>query len=210
VRQVAEEEVAAALARVYARDEFAERTLPSLLQWALNTWNGIRSWIRAQLASLVRLEDAAPVLFWVIIAVLGVTLLLALGHIFFALIQAARGRERPAGAADGLVASGLEANDPADWERRARAAAAAGRFREAALALYQGVVLRLDQQGVVRFRPGKTAGEYRREAHGTAALAAPFDRFLRKFHPVAFGPRGPDLTSWESLRSSAAELGSHA
>jgi hypothetical protein len=209
VRQVAQEEVAAALARVYARPEFSERALPELLQRVVDGWNAIRSWIGSRLLSLVQLEDTAPVLFWLVMVALGVTVVLALGHIFFALRQAVRGQERHARPGERAAATGPEERDPADWERRAREAAAAGRLREASLALYHAVVLRLDQQGVVHFRPGKTPGEYRREALGAAAVGGRFDRFLRIFHPLAFGPRGPEPAAWESLRSSAAELGSH-
>jgi hypothetical protein len=210
VRQVTQEEVAAALARVYARPEFADRELAPLLQWMVDTWNAIRSWIASRLLSLAQLEHTAPVLFWLVIVGLGVMLVLALGHIVFALAQAVRGQERQARADGGAAATDVAERDPTRWEHRAREAAAAGRLREAALALYHAVVLRLDQQGAVRFRPGKTAGEYRREAHASPAMGGRFDRFLRIFHPLAFGARGPEPAAWESLRSSAAELGSHA
>lgn len=208
--QVAKEEVAAALARVYARPEFSEQRLHPLLQWVVDTWNAIESWIGERLLSFAQLEHTAPVLFWLVLAGLGLMLVAALGHIVFALRRAVRGQERHAHARDATPVTRLEERDPAHWERRARDAAAAGRFREAALALYHAVVLRLDQQGAVRFRPGKTAGEYRREALRAAALGRPFERFLRIFHPLAFGPRTPDSAGWESLRSKAAELGSHA
>jgi hypothetical protein len=208
VQQIAQEEVAAALARVYARPEFAETTLPPLLQRVVDTWNAIRSWILDRLASVGQLEHTAPIVFWLVIGALAVVLVLALAHIVFALSQTVRGQERQARTA--AAAAEVHERDPAHWERRAREAAAAGRLREAALALYHAVVLRLDQQGAVRFRPGKTAGEYRREARRTAAAGDRFDSFLRIFHPLAFGPRRPEQMAWDSLRSTAAELGAHA
>jgi hypothetical protein len=209
VRQVAQEEVAAALARVYARPEFAEQRLHPALQWVVDIYHAIRSWIAERLFSVAQLEQTAPVVFWLIIGALGVLLLGALVHIVRVITQTLRGQERTPTAQESPAAA-VEERDPAEWERRARAAAAAGHLREAALALYHAVVLRLDQRGAVRFQPGKTAGEYRREARASAPVAAPFERFLRVFHPLAFGPRGPELAAWEALRATAAELGSHA
>jgi hypothetical protein len=210
VRQVAQEEVAAALARVYARPEFAERRLHPALQWVVDTWRAIRSWIADRLLSFGQFEDTAPVLFWLVIALLGVMLGATLAHLAIALRRTLRAQERHVSEPESTAPLGAEERDPAEWEGRARAAAAAGRLREAALALYHAVVLRLDQQGAVRFRPGKTAGEYRRETRAVATVGARFDGFLRIFHPLAFGPHRPTPAAWESLRSRAAELGSHA
>jgi hypothetical protein len=209
VRQVAQEEVAAALARVYARPEFGEQRLHPVLQWVASRWTALRSWIADRLLSVARLEDPAPIVFWIVVGLLVLLFLGALTHIVLALRSAMRGHDRPA-RAPVAHPSEVDERNPVEWERRARAAAAAGQLREAALALYHAVVLRLDLQGAVRFRPGKTAGEYRREARGSAAVGPRFDSFLRIFYPLAFGPHGPDVRAWESLRATAAELGSHA
>lgn len=208
--QVAQEEVAAALARVYARPEFGDQRLHPALQWVVDTYHAIRSWVAERLLSFARLEDTAPIVFWIIIGVLGLLFLGALAHIVRALIVAARGNEQQPRAREVAAATDNDERSPEEWEQRARAAASGGRLREAALALYHAVVLRLDQQGAVRFRPGKTAGEYRREARSSAAVGTRFDSFLRIFYPLAFGPHGPDPRAWESLRSTAAQLGSHA
>ncbi|HEU0016577.1 MAG TPA: DUF4129 domain-containing protein [Longimicrobium sp.] len=96
-----------------------------------------------------------------------------------------------------------------EWEAEARRAAAAGRLREAAVALYQALLLRLEAAGAVRYDPAKTPGEYRREARAHPQARA-LGGFLRLFEPVAFGGRALDAAGWERLRAAAAEGGARA
>ncbi|MDB4950595.1 MAG: hypothetical protein JWM27_3244, partial [Gemmatimonadetes bacterium] len=91
------------------------------------------------------------------------------------------------------------------WDEEARRAAAAGRLRDAAVATYHALLLRLDTRGVVRFDPSKTPGEYRREAWRDPAVAGALAGFLRLFEPVVFGGRPLDGTGYERLRAAAGE-----
>jgi hypothetical protein len=212
VQQPTREEVAAALERVFARSDFAERATPALLQWLSDAWTAVKLWLASLIASLLDLEGTRPVIFWFIVAWLAAALIAALVHIAYTISLAFRGvsrAPRPIESA-AAAAAGDDETDPLVWEARARAAAAAGRLRDASLALYHAVILRLDARGTVRFRAGKTPGEYRRETRQTPDVARRFDSFLRIFQPLAFGPRDPSGAAWESLRTAATELDAHA
>lgn len=139
------------------------------------------------------------------VAVLGVAVVIVGAWLVVTARDAWRARERrrreaPAAAPPGPV--GAEA-----WERRAREAAAAAHWREASLALYQALVLRLDEAGAVRYDPSKTPGDYRREARRAPAMARALDAFLRPFEPIAFGGRTADAAAYAVLRAAAEEAG---
>jgi len=101
--------------------------------------------------------------------------------------------------------------DPLDargWASRARTAAAAGRYREAATGLYQATILEMDAAGRVRYRDWKTPGDYALEIPSEDPARTGFLAFLADFVAVAFGPVEPDATSFASLSNRAAALGS--
>lgn len=100
--------------------------------------------------------------------------------------------------------------DTVDWERRARAAAVDGRWRDAAMALYQAVLHRLADQGHLRLEPSKTPGDYRREVRGGPAVVGRMATFIRTFETVAFGAAEPDEEAYRSLEARAAPLGTRA
>jgi hypothetical protein len=203
-------EVRQALDRVYAREELAPppAEIPTLLQrlreaweWAASTWDG---WIR----SLLGMHDSAPVLFWVVVGWMVVTLVAVLVHLAYTAVAAWRGRQRgprKVASAKGAAAGAPVPDTPEAWDAEARRAAAEGRLRDAAVALYQAVVLRLDARGVVRRESAKTPGEYRREARRDPVAGPAFTAFLRLFEPVAFGGRPLDPAGYERLRGAASE-----
>jgi hypothetical protein len=94
-----------------------------------------------------------------------------------------------------------------EWEEEAARAAAAGRFRDAAVALYQALLLRLEAGGVLRYDPAKTPGDYRREARRDPRAAGALTAFLRGFEPVVFGGRALDAAGYDRLRGAAGEAG---
>ena len=197
--------VAAALARVLARPEFAEKESPALLRLLSDLMAAFRQWLGSLLAGWLP-ERWHPAFTWIIVGVLCALAAWAL----FALVQALIGspaRRHVPSAGIQKVALGRE--DAAEWEATARAAAAAGRFRDAATALYIAAVLRLEERGVVRYHPGKTPGDYRTELRSHAASRTPFDRFIRQFLPLAFGSREPDAAAFRALTATAADLGVH-
>jgi hypothetical protein len=202
------EEIDRALREVYARPEFRPRPEGSFWDIILKPIGRLLRWLGEKLSGFRGLEDTAPWVYYLIVAWLALTALAIIGHLVFTAISAMPERRRQR----------LEAPDAAprrgprtaqDWEAEARRAAAAGNLREAALALYQAVLLRLDSRGAVRFDPSKTPGDYRREVRRHPELATPFGSFLRGFEPVAFGGRALDPAGYERLRSAAGEAGAH-
>jgi len=100
--------------------------------------------------------------------------------------------------------------DPLDargWATRARTAAAAGRYREAATGLYQATILEMDTAGRLRYREWKTPGDYALEIPAQDPARSGFLAFLADFVAVAFGPVEPDASSFAALSNRAAALG---
>jgi hypothetical protein len=206
VQQPDAAEVGRALDRVFTRREFTTRELPGLLQLLRDTWDAFRSWISSQLLRMLP-DSVPPALGWL---VLGLLVLLAAWSLAV-LVRGELARRRPRSqVAAGAIHAAPRWRDTAAWEAAARDAAATGRFRDAALALYVAVVLRLEERGTVRYHSGKTPGDYRREARADPTSGHSFDLFIRRFLPVAYGPRTPDAISFDALRSAAAALGVHA
>lgn len=79
--------------------------------------------------------------------------------------------------------------------------AAAGRFEDAAHALYRGVLSSVARAERLRLDPSKTSGDYARELRrrGSAALA-PFRAFTRRFDVAVYGHGGCDARSVGELR----------
>jgi len=98
--------------------------------------------------------------------------------------------------------------DAGGWAARARAAAAAGRYREAATGLYQATILRMNAQGRLRYRDWKTPGDYALEISGQDPDRAGFIAFLGGFVEAAFGPAEPDSSVFDALAARATMLGS--
>jgi hypothetical protein len=113
-----------------------------------------------------------------------------------------RGRSR---AASDAAAEPLDARG---WASRARSAAAAGRYREAATGLYQATILEMDAAGRLRYRDWKTPGDYALEIPTEDPARTGLLAFLSDFVTVAFGPVEPDASAFASLSSRAAALGS--
>ncbi len=194
-----------ALARIYARPEFRERTTPPSLRWLSHVRDVVAGWVQSILLRILESEHARPFLFWFVVAWLVVALVVAVVHVSRAFLLRLRGRTRSsAGQPDRAPPAGPRAEDrgPEAWEAAAGEAAAAGRLREAALALYHAVLLRLDRRGAVRFQAAKTPGDYRREASRDPDLGGRFEAFLRVFLPIAFGS-APRAEGWRSLRAAA-------
>lgn len=194
------EEVARALDAVYARPEFAPVSASPLYRWL----NDLLTRIGDFLADLFRLAGAdARLAGRVVIGVLSVFGLILAYHLVrtaYGVWRAReRGRVRPTPDASSL--SG--AADANAWLARAGAEAAAGRWRQAVLALYPALVLRLDAAGHLSFDPSKTPGDYRRETRRAPMAARLLDAFLARFEPVAFGGREADAALFEALRATA-------
>lgn len=194
-----------ALRRVYARPELQPREpgpLDGLREWWRRLW--ARIWESSP--SFGDLRSDNPVVYWLVI---GALVAAGLAILFFLLRNTlarlddagAAPRPRPAGPVN------ARARTAAEWEEEARRAAAGGRFRDAAVALYQALLLRLESAGVIRYDPAKTPGDYRREARRDPRASGALAAFLRGFEPAVFGGRALDGDGYERLRAAAAEAG---
>lgn len=201
------QQVQEAVARVYARPEFQEHH--GIREWLGQLFSRAWLWIADKLEAFGHLKLTHPVIWWLVVGWLVLTVLALFTHLVWSTMQAAkRGDDaEPASAARKRAAKPRTA---ADWEAEAARLAGEGRVREAAAALYQALLLRLDGRGAVRFDPAKTPGDYRREARQHPEAAQALGSFLRLFEPVAFGGRGLDLEGWERMRVAAAAGGAGA
>lgn len=194
-----------AVAAVFQRPEFTAPTLSGplarLAEWSQQVRAAVGEW----LARLFVSSGGGTVLFWIFVAWLALTAL-ALG-IYFARStrRGWRARDRGVSTASGEDVPGVAG--AAEWEARARRAAAEERWRDAALALYQALLHRLEERGAVRYDAAKTPGDYRRESRHNLGAARMLDGFLRAWEPVAFGGRAADAAGYSGLRELAAEGG---
>ncbi|HEX6746727.1 MAG TPA: DUF4129 domain-containing protein [Longimicrobium sp.] len=197
-------EVQKAVTTVYQRPEYRERH--GIGEWLNQQLEKIWAWIGGQLERLTELRTTHPLLFWIIIGWLGISALALIAHLAWTALKVSQQGEREPGAAR---TKAPRARTAADWEAEAARLAAEGKLREAAAALYQALLLRLDDLGVVRFDASKTPGDYRREVRKHPDAARALNGFLRLFEPVAFGGRALDAEGWERMKGAAAKGAAH-
>jgi uncharacterized protein DUF4129 len=201
------EQVRQALDHVYRRPEFA----PPARSPVADLLRAIGRWIGRVVDFLIPDFDVGAAgertFLWILVALMAAVGVAVLLHLAGVLPRAWAQRET--GGEGGALRRGGRASRAAEWEARAREAAGAGRWREAALALYQALLLRLDERGAVRYDPSKTPGDYRREARRSQEARRVLDGFLRGFEPVAFGARPLGPEGYERLKATAGEGGAH-
>jgi hypothetical protein len=195
--------VDAALAAVFDRPEFAQRESPAVLRLISDLVAAFRQWIASLIGGWLP-DRWQPAFTWIVIGLLAALAAWALYALVSALVGSRTAGRAPAHTTLGVAVRGENADW---WESAARAAAAAGQFRDAAIALYLATVLRLEERGVLRYHPAKTPGDYRSELRSHPDSRRPFEAFIRQFLPVAFGARAPDGAAFRALATSASELG---
>jgi hypothetical protein len=200
------EQVDRALREVYAQPDFVAQTKPPGLMDMIREQIGkALGWIMDRLSGIAAVEKAGPVVFYIMAVLLAAAAIGLLAHLFYTSGVAFSSERGPGPGEDGEALGGPRT--AADWEGAARRAAGEGRLREASLALYNALVLRLDARGALRFDPAKTPGDYRREVRANPEVARPFAAFVRGFEPVVFGGRALDPDGYERLRAAAGEAG---
>lgn len=95
----------------------------------------------------------------------------------------------------------------AEWLQRARERAAEGALREAATAVYRGVLVHLEGQGLLRVQDWKTPGDYAMEVQAAEGPWPAFRDFLGDFLRVAFGSRPPGPDDVRRLEDRARTAG---
>jgi hypothetical protein len=77
---------------------------------------------------------------------------------------------------------------------------AAGRFEDAAHALYRGVLAALSRDERIRLDPSRTSGDYARELRRRASSSlTPFRAFTRRFDAVVYGREGASAAAIADL-----------
>jgi hypothetical protein len=201
-------EVQRALAAAYARPEMTPPRPSPLRAWIAERWIAVWEWLRELLPTMRLDSDGMAILGYAVVAILAAVALVALLHLLGVTARWWAGRDR------GRAVPSESAGDPGEaigsaayWEGVAARAAEAGEWRAAVHALYQALLLRLDEHGALRYDAAKTPGDYRREVRRDPALGGSFESFLRGFEPVAFGTRALDASGYGRLRSLAERMG---
>jgi hypothetical protein len=197
-------EVDRALALVYSHPELAPPAPSPWRVWLGELWDRMRAVLASLFPDLQVGSGDLYLIVWIVAALAAVVTAAVAVHLVRGGSAWWKGRERrvaPTAAGDrsGAASAG-------DWDVRARALADAGRWRDAVLALYQALLLRLDSRGTVRYDAAKTPGDYRRESRDDMAAAHLLDQFLRGFEPVAFGARAIDRDGYQTLQALVAQL----
>lgn len=206
--------VTRALEEVYARAEFTHTPPPWPLQLLADLRDaffqllaGFLDWLASTLVQAVP-EGWTPILGRIALVLLVAAAVVALGYILAGAGRQRRGVDDPGLNGDRDLTSPGPAHNATGWDAVAEEAAREGRFRDAALALYRGVLLRMQERGALRITETKTPGDYRREVRSQPDAEAGFEAFLRFFLPLAFGSRSDDPGAFSRLVETAAPLGS--
>lgn len=195
-------DVQKAVAKVYQRPEYVERH--GFGEWFWRQVGRAFGRVADWMGSFGSLRATNPVLYWAIVG--GLVLAVAAGIAYLVWNAARRGRGEEPEAKRTKLARPRTATD---WEAEAMRLAGEGKLREAAAALYQALLLRLDALNVLRFDASKTPGDYRMEVRGNAEASRALGTFLGIFEPVAFGGRALDADGWERMRAAVAEGTAH-
>lgn len=186
--------VADTLESILAQERFARSSTTALERWL----DRIGSWMTERLANVT--GETGPTRRVSLIAAI-----LVLAAVAFVTRLATRRRAtvlRRRHTLDRLVEEGA---DPVDLERRAEEASNRGDYTQSVRLRFIAGILRLDQQGRIRFSRGLTTGEI------ADALSHPtFDELHRDFDRVVYGDEPADSTmdhrsrhGWESMLSKA-------
>lgn len=133
------------------------------------------------------------------VAMVAAAIVLALIVSRFAYASRLRGRSFGEGSRTRHVAG-----DSGDFWADAEQLAAAGRFTEAAHALYRATLALLASGGLVRLHDSKTSGDYARELRrrGAAGYSA-FRRFGGRYDRIVYGTRICDAAEYGNLLADA-------
>lgn len=110
-----------------------------------------------------------------------------------------------------LALSGAIGRSPAEWEAEASAHERAGRWREALRCRYRLVIARLAERGLVEELPGRTTGEYLKEATSADPGLGPDLRTITTaFERVWYGNRPVDESDLVGVRAVGERLAARA
>jgi Domain of unknown function (DUF4129) len=179
------------------------RLLHAIGSWVWGGLSRAADWLLARVSVTSPAWHAVGRIALLVLAAVGVWVIVRLTSILLASRRRAEGARRAeTGARD-------HPRTAADWEAAAREASLRHRWREASVALYHAVVLRLAADGHVGFSDAKTPGDYRREIADHSSLGAPVAAFLHTFERVAFARAQPGEREYTRLRELAGPVVTH-
>ncbi len=173
---------------------------PSDQSWWDVLWRPLRALWRAFLDSLKHVfgNDAVTSLIGYAILFAVVVFLAVVLVRFAARFGWSPFRRRTDGGGAGYHADPLHDDaDAATLRARALAAAAEGRYRDAAALLWASALRALDERGQVRYDAARTPGEWRRAVRDPA-----FDALAREAVVALFGGRAVDAALVERMRAA--------
>lgn len=180
-----------AIVAVFADDAYRRSLRESL-------WSRVQHWLGEIIGRILAGVGESPPLKWALVAAAVLILAAFAARLVYVASAGAGGRPR---------ARRWKADPSLDPLLLARAAAAEGRFMEAAQLLYLAILEELRRTERLKLDPSKTLGEYRRDlaARSSGAYHA-FREFTRTYEAVVWGRRSCDEPAYEQLAKLAAPL----
>jgi hypothetical protein len=180
-----------AIAAVFADDAYRRSLRDSL-------WSRLQHWLGEIIGRILAGVGESPPLKWALVGAAVLILAAFAARVVYVASVRAGGRPR---------ARRWTAGAPLDPLLLARAAAADGRFMEAAQLLYLAILDELRRTERLKLDPAKTLGEYRRDlaARSSGAYHA-FRKFAGTYETIVWGRRSCDELSYERLAELAAPL----
>ena len=168
-----------------------ETVLDRILTWIADAWRRLTG----------GLEGSREVQ-WLALGILVLTVLAVIARALYVAHESRIARAEAPGGRGVRTAGG--AGDP--WSH-AQSLAAAGRYTEAAHALYAAILDAIARRERVRLHPSKTVGDYGRELRRrSSALFPRYRDFARLYEVVVYGLGTCDAARYERLHALAVEI----
>ena len=163
-------------------------------------WRWLREWVQRIVDWLLTLRVEHPTGYKLVLAAAGIVFVAILAHAGYILWRTVR---RTEDADDAVRAAKAAEVRDAEWHfRHADDAARAGRYREALRFIVAGVIVHLDELGVLKRRAGTTPAEYARAARLAGEDRERLTDLVRALYRHVYGgvPCGPeDYARWRGL-----------
>ena len=183
-----------ALDSVFAGPTYRWVEAPAPVRALRRWWALLIEWLRG-------LNEVHPDIFRALVALLILVLVAVLVHAGYVMVQTLRaGRPLPD---QRRPISGVERRDAGWYFREADRLAAGARWSEAMRLAFQGVALRLEASGAIRYHPSKTPGELAREARLAGPDRARLRELVSGLYRHVFAGAPCDAEEWRRWRADA-------
>jgi len=201
--QAAPDSLRSILDSVFASSAYAWRPQDEAGTAIVRYWRRLLEW-------LASLQEANPLLFKLLVAMLALVLLAILGHALWLLVRTVRGAALT--VSDAMPEAPTARRDAAWYLSAADRASAEGLFAEALQLAFVGVALTLDERGLLRYHPSKTPAECSREARLVPEDRMRLSSLVRTLYTCAFGGArcGPaEYAAWRELAAGEWHAPAH-